>query len=184
MNWDAIGAVFTGLSGVSAALATYFAFRAVRVARQQSTVVEDQLALDRRFRRMDVHARLISAGRSIQEGLPSEVNDLDWEPGADERRKLVMFWYHVFDEWTVCNRENTELTDLWEGYYQHGVASALRLPAFRRALKEMVDTSRMFGLATDFKEELERISLASVGVGVDDPLPDVALRGPSLTTST
>ncbi|MEP0546606.1 MAG: hypothetical protein ABJF88_06715 [Rhodothermales bacterium] len=160
MDWTVIGAM---ISAIAALGATIFAFLSTQNSRRQSEILEKQMDLDRRFRKMEVHARLISQGRDIQSRLPAAVGRDSWIPSEEDRRQITMFWYHIFDEWTICKEEESELHTLWDEYYSKGVASALKIPAFRDNLKELLKASNLFGKADRFHQEIDRIHKGAFG---------------------
>lgn len=157
MDWNTFSAIATGIGGVAAAVAAYFSFRAVTAAHQQIALVKEQLQLDHRFRKMEIHARLLSDGREIQASFPPEIKNANWQPSERDKRQILLFWYHIFDEWAICKRDSSDLGDLWDRYYRKGAASAIKRPQFRDSLKELLDTSELFGAAREFSQEMDAI---------------------------
>ena len=161
IEWKVLADFASAIGGIAAAVAAYFAFRSVSAARQQAVLLEQQLQLEHRFRKVELHARLLSGARTIQGTFPPEVNDPHWQPSAQDKRGIMMFWYHVFDEWAICKRDATDLTELWDRYYSKGVISAMKRPQFQDGLRQLLNTSELFGAAREFSDEMNALCLAA-----------------------
>ena len=161
VDWKSVADIAAGVGGISAAVAAFFAYRSVSAAHRQAILLEHQLQLEHRFRKMELHARLLSGARTIQATFPPEVNDPSWQPTAQDKRGIMMFWYHVFDEWAICKRDSTDLSDLWDRYYSKGVVSAMKRPQFQDGLRQLLRTSELFGAAKEFSDEMNALCLAA-----------------------
>jgi hypothetical protein len=160
MDWITIGTLITAISAFGA---TVFAYLSVKNLRKQVEVHESKLDQERKFRKMEIHSRLVNQGREIQSRLPNNVNDTNYEPSENDIRQINMFWYHIFDEWSICYDNESELRELWDRYYSQGVKSALKIKTFREGIENLLKTSDLFGKSDQFYEEINRLCKESTG---------------------
>lgn len=67
------------------------------------------------------------------------------------------YWYHVWDEWYICNRlASKEFSELWKGFFAAGAISAYSQAALKASLEKLAAmTDRGFGAyAQDLLQEL------------------------------
>jgi hypothetical protein len=152
MNWTStITIISATTSAIVALIAIYISYRVVIRAEHQ--------------RQMDIHSKFQAEMRSIQKALPNDVNRSNWSPQTDgESRLLTMYWYLVFDEWFMCTKGDRTLLKLWTEMYTYGVKSALKMPAFRAEIENLLDGKSLFlGHVEEFKHELNRLCRAVHG---------------------
>ena len=147
INTDTISAI----SAVASAVAASFSAIAALCALYLSHVMRQRGADSKRA---DIHSRFQSEARTLLLKLSNSVNEPEnWQPSAEEQRHIRMYWYLVFDEWVICNKEDPSLADLWQNYYLQGARSALRNPHFEASLKLMFDgQSAFFEQRNEFKQ--------------------------------
>lgn len=144
---------------LATAAAAYFALRAVRAAERQVAVMGTQHEQELLSRRMEIYTYFQRRFHDIQKQLPEGVNAPGWVPAANEDRLLTLYWYLVFDEWVTCTKGGVNLSFLWTEYYVNGVRSALKIPAFRAKLNEMVARKTSFlGKSGEFYDAVSACS--------------------------
>lgn len=126
-----------------------------------------ELKSERKNYLVDFHDKFQTRFREIQKRFPAEVNSIDengmriWSPDKSEKetiRSIEHYWYFVFDEWYFCNIGDKRLKKLWEDIYQYGVASALKIPGFRKCFENFINRDvTLFNYRNEFCEEITRI---------------------------
>ncbi len=146
MNWiNVIAMISSVVSAITACVAVLISYRVV--------------SRDNNIRQMDIHSKFQAEMRAIQKELPSSVNSENWSPQTpDDARLLTMYWYLVFDEWFMCTKGDKTLRTLWETNYLNGVKSALRMPAFKTEIENLLSGESTFlGHGEEFKIALNEI---------------------------
>lgn len=109
--------------------------------------------------------------RNIYISLPYNHRDPNFTPkeGSEEWRSIEAYWFHIFDEWFICNKINkTYLEWLWKEHYKHNLTAALSRNSLRIVLEGMIEREMSFGgNREEFIKELQTIDPTVGNLGIE-----------------
>ena len=123
-----------GMAIASGAIALAAFFLSWRADQRAKALARTQMFLELRTRFLEVFRRLPALDKAASEYTP------------EEKKAVLAYWHHTFDEWYVTNRlSHKYLKELWNDFYAPAVLAGMRHPGLRAVLFDMIDTDEQFG---------------------------------------